>query len=134
VSVQVDGVNNWFTDEFSRVRLFHGVNSVRKEFPWYYEYLLNDTKLDDLARSGFNVVRLGSMWSGVEPAEGVYNDTYIDILRDIIEVRDLFSSISLRRRNAFTVRDIALHFLICVDPMRPKMTIVSSLAKHAVFF
>ena len=73
-------------DEFNRVRLFHGVNSVRKAFPWYYEYLLNDTRLDDLQRFGLNIVRLGSMWSGVEPEDGVFNATYVNILESIIQV------------------------------------------------
>lgn len=83
IKVNPDG--HWFVDEFNRVRLFHGVNSVRKVFPWYYEYLLNDTRLDQLQAFGMNVVRLGTMWSGVEPENGVYNTTYIDILKTIIE-------------------------------------------------
>ena len=29
--------------------------------------MLNDTILDDMQRFGFNVVRLGSMWTGAEP-------------------------------------------------------------------
>jgi endoglycosylceramidase len=68
--------------------MFHGVNSVYKGFPWYFAYLLNDTRLDDLERFGMNVVRLGTMWSGVEPEEGVYNQTYIDILQNIIQVSE----------------------------------------------
>jgi endoglycosylceramidase len=78
-----------FMDEFGRIRIFHGVNCVNKEYPWYPEYMLNETRLDDLEKSGMNVVRLGTMWSGVEPIEGVYNDTYIDILRNIVIVRKL---------------------------------------------
>jgi hypothetical protein len=33
---------------------------------------------------GFNVVRLGFMWSGYNPAAGVFNDTYLQINKDII--------------------------------------------------
>ena len=29
---------------------------------------------------GFNVVRLGAMWTGVEPEEDNFNKTYIDII------------------------------------------------------
>lgn len=83
--IKVDARGHWFVDEFNRVRLFHGVNSVRKAFPWYYEYLLNDTRLDDLQRFGLNIVRLGSMWSGVEPEDGVFNATYVSILESIIQ-------------------------------------------------
>lgn len=83
--IRVDGDNHWFLDEFGRVRIFHGVNSVRKGSPWYYEYLLNDTRLDDLRAFGLNVVRLGTMWSGVEPQDGVFNATYVGILETIIQ-------------------------------------------------
>lgn len=82
---QVDGVRHWFTDEHGRVRLFHGVNAVRKRFPWYPEYFLDDTHMDDLAALGMNVVRLGTMWSGVEPAEGYLNETYLDVIQDMIK-------------------------------------------------
>ena len=34
---------------------------------------------------GFNVVRLGTMWSGVEPEMGRYNETYLQILSQIVE-------------------------------------------------
>jgi len=61
------------------------VNCVRKYYPWYPEYLLQNSRLDDLKRFGMNVVRLGSMWEGAEPVEGVYNETYIDILENIIQ-------------------------------------------------
>ena len=74
---QVDPDNHWFYDTDGRVVLFHGVNSVYKGFPWYWDYLLDDTRLDDLADFGLNVVRLGSMWTGAEPVEGVWNETYI---------------------------------------------------------
>ena len=74
---QVDPDNHWFYDADGRVVLFHGVNSVYKGFPWYWDYLFDDTRLDDLADFGLNVVRLGSMWTGAEPVEGVWNETYI---------------------------------------------------------
>ena len=47
----------------------------------YRDFLLNDTRLDDLQRWGLNVVRLGSMWAGAEPARGEYNLTYINTLQ-----------------------------------------------------
>lgn len=34
---------------------------------------------------GFNVVRLGYMWSGIEPEENVYNQTYIDVVKNITD-------------------------------------------------
>ena len=56
-----------------------------KEFPWYPEEMLNDTKLDDLKEFGLNIVRLGIMWTGTEPIEGQFNETYIDIVQQIVQ-------------------------------------------------
>jgi hypothetical protein len=33
---------------------------------------------------GFNGIRLGMMWAGVEPIEDTYNETYLDIMEDLI--------------------------------------------------
>ena len=63
------------------------MNSVCKGVPWYYPYFEDETRLDDFKLFGLNVIRLGTMWAGAEPTEGVYNETYIDVLQDIIEVR-----------------------------------------------
>ena len=52
------------------MRIFHGVNFVRKEPPWYHEALLEPSYARDLATWGLTVVRLGTMWSGVEPDQG----------------------------------------------------------------
>ena len=87
--IQVDPDNHWFYDTEGRVVLFHGVNSVYKAFPWYFDYLFNDTRLDDLADFGLNVVRLGSMWSGAEPVEGMWNETYIGRMKKLIKIEHL---------------------------------------------
>ena len=36
-----------------------------------------------MAEGGFNVVRYGAMWAGLEPEEGQINETYVDILKVI---------------------------------------------------
>ena len=82
----MDPDGHWFIDNYNRVRLFHGVNSVDTSPPWYHSYLLDDTRLQQLQDWGMNVVRLGTMWSGIEPSENNFNQTYINILRVIIEV------------------------------------------------
>eukprot|EP00913_Durusdinium_trenchii_P027858 g26120.t1 len=38
---------------------------------------------------GFNVIRLGVMWPGVEPVEGQYNHTYLQVIRQLVD--DLYS-------------------------------------------
>ena len=81
--IRING--NDFVDEYRRTRFFHGFNSVRKGFPWYRADLLNDTKLHLYRSWGFNVVRLGAMWAGVEPERGRVNDTYIRQLRKTVD-------------------------------------------------
>jgi len=76
--------NGHFVDEFGRVRLFRGVNSVIKHFPWYDPSMLSPERQQQLAEWGFTGIRLGSMWSGIEPEEGKVNETYIGILQDIV--------------------------------------------------
>ena len=65
--------------------MFHGFNSVRKAFPWYEPQVLNPQRIKDTADFGFNVIRLGAMWAGVEPEEGKINQTYVDILKTVVE-------------------------------------------------
>ena len=81
--IRVDAPTRRFVDELGRTRIFHGVNVVRKKFPWHPEVggtfdplvSLNDADMVDLARWGLNVVRLGVMWPGVEPEDGLFNQT-----------------------------------------------------------
>ena len=47
---------------------------------------------------GFNVVRLGYMWAGVMPEEGVYNQTYISIIKTIVK--------NLSDRGIYTLLDM----------------------------
>jgi endoglycosylceramidase len=79
-------------DEYGRERIFHGVNIVYKDKPWYpkldvfdpqFSYCDEDMKL--LKSWGFNAIRLGVMWPGVEPEYNKYNTTYIDILHKIVK-------------------------------------------------
>ena len=46
--------------------------------------MLSPERHQQLREWGFNAIRLGSMWSGVEPVEGQVNETYIDILTEIV--------------------------------------------------
>ena len=69
----------------------HGVNIVPKTYPYIPsnttedpEFSLTDKEIDDLAKWGFNVVRLGIMWQSVETAPNVYNSTYLDEMDALI--------------------------------------------------
>mmetsp|Transcript_8442 Transcript_8442/g.23820 ORF Transcript_8442/g.23820 Transcript_8442/m.23820 type:complete len:539 (+) Transcript_8442:241-1857(+) len=90
--VQIDPETRQFRDESGRTLIFHGVNAVYKVFPWQPstgafdpETSLNAEDAANLASWGFNVVRLGVMWPGVEPSRGQYNDTYLANMRGIAD-------------------------------------------------
>ena len=72
-------------DERGRVRIFHGSNRVMKAPPWYFaDQLHDDREFALMARLGFTVLRLGFMWSGFNPAPGIFNQTYVDIVKTIV--------------------------------------------------
>ena len=69
----------WFTDEQGRVVVLHGTNMINKLPPFAPDSLgFGDKDLSFLAANGFNAIRLGFIWAGVEPSPGIYDDTYID--------------------------------------------------------
>ncbi|XP_023335293.1 uncharacterized protein LOC111706602 isoform X2 [Eurytemora carolleeae] len=83
--LHIDESTHQIVDSKGCLRVFHGLNFVTKKTPWYPEKLLDEKYARDMGEWGLNVVRLGTMWSGVEPTEGVYDETYLDKLEIIIE-------------------------------------------------
>lgn len=86
----------YIVDKCGRVRIFRGINGVLKYFPWYpYKApdppLLDSNYMANLRNWGFNVIRLGTMWAGTEPVEGQYNETYLSIMKNIVELADNYS-------------------------------------------
>jgi endoglycosylceramidase len=68
----------WLTNSHGQAVILHGLNEVYKVTP--YEPSAGGFGADDaafLAANGFNVVRLGVIWEGVEPEAGVFNDAYL---------------------------------------------------------
>ena len=82
--IQVNPDANHFIDEFGRTRIFHGVNVVYKQFPFYppsrTSFNANDSLCEEdfvnLKKWGFNVIRLYLAWQAFEPQRGQYNFTY----------------------------------------------------------
>jgi endoglycosylceramidase len=69
----------WITDAKGRVAILHGVNMVAKRPP--YTPSSQGFGEDDAAflqRHGFDAVRLGLIYAGVEPAPGSYDDAYLN--------------------------------------------------------
>ena len=58
---------------------------MQKGYPWYPDVLLDIEHIKEMKSWGFNTVRLGVMWSGVEPEMGVFNETYIQVIDNILQ-------------------------------------------------
>jgi endoglycosylceramidase len=68
----------WITDRSGRVVILHGLNMVYKRPPYAPD--ATGFGADDAAflrRYGFNTIRLGVIYSGVEPEPGRYDDAYL---------------------------------------------------------
>ena len=81
-----------FVDAAGRERIFHGVNAIVKGAPWHprteyfdFQTSLHELDFDLLKTAGVNVIRLGTMWPGIEPERGQYNMTYIGVLKSIAQ-------------------------------------------------
>ena len=73
----------WITDAHGRVVFIHAVNMVYKRPPYYPKasgFGADDARF--LRRHGFNGVRLGVIYAGVEPKPGKYDDRYIARIAD----------------------------------------------------
>lgn len=73
--------------------LFHGVNAVEKVFPWHpvidhfdASRSMSIQDAQNLRKWGFNIVRLGTMWPGLEPVRGQYNMTYLKEIERIVNI------------------------------------------------
>lgn len=88
----------WFTDAKGRVVVLHGLNMVAKRPPYQPAALgFGPDDAEFLARNGFNTVRLGMIYTGLEPSPGEVNDDYIE--------RSRRTERQLARRGIFTMLD-----------------------------
>ncbi|GAM29176.1 hypothetical protein SAMD00019534_123520, partial [Acytostelium subglobosum LB1] len=93
-NIVVDVNTKRYLDTDGRERYFHGVNVVYKispyapglEFDVYQSFGPQDMQY--LQDWGLNVVRLGVMWAGVEPAQSVYNQTYLSYMRHLVDLME----------------------------------------------
>lgn len=68
----------WFTNSDGQVVLMHGVNVVYKIPPYDPDAMgFGEDDAAFLAGNGFNVVRLGIIWTAVEPEPGVFDTEYL---------------------------------------------------------
>jgi len=105
--VYIDNQNRVIRDKDGRHTIFHGVNVVYKVAPYIpgvdsfdAQESLSDKDIDDLVSWGMNFVRLGVMWEAVETAPGVYNETYIQEVNDLINrlgAKGIYTLLTLTR-------------------------------------
>lgn len=77
---------NKFIDIQGRHTILHGINMVCKEKERNY---IGDYKEEDfmtLKQWGFNVIRLGIFWDGLEPLPGQYDNNYLSKVDKLIEL------------------------------------------------
>ncbi len=98
-STAISTAGTWLTDNDGRVVVLHGFNEVYKIPP--YQPAAGGFGEDDaqfLADNGFNAVRLGIIWAGVEPTPGDINYAYLDSIAQTVQI--------LARHGIYTVLDM----------------------------
>ncbi len=77
-AISVSGTR--FIDSYGRQVIFSGINYVNKDPA--VRYIPKDSALtfEKFRNWGFNCIRLGVIWDGVEPEPGKYDETYLDKL------------------------------------------------------
>ncbi|MFA5890276.1 MAG: cellulase family glycosylhydrolase [Actinomycetota bacterium] len=86
-------------DAHGRVVVLHGMNAVWKTDDYYppssiysVDYVSEDKSYFDerdvqiMRERGFNVVRLGIIWKGLEPTRGTYDEKYLDRIQEIVKM------------------------------------------------
>ena len=116
-----------FYDASGRVRIFHGANRVAKSAPWFFPDMLSDGEADAMADLGFNVVRLGWMWSGFNNAgPGIFNETYFERQQAVVQ--------KLASRGIHTLLDMhedVLSSKFCLYDGAPLWVMNKSIPRHA---
>ncbi|KAJ3416187.1 hypothetical protein HDV05_002832 [Chytridiales sp. JEL 0842] len=88
----IDPDSHQFIDSHHRSRMFHGLNVVYKKPPYHPStqnfhptLSFSSEDIEIFHNLTLNIVRLGVHWAGVEPERGVYNETYLKVIKGIIQ-------------------------------------------------
>ena len=76
---------NKFVDNYGRHVVLHGINVISKSKDEGYLVSEDSTLYARLRDWGFNSVRFGIIWDGIEPEPGVYNEAYLKGIDQHIE-------------------------------------------------
>ncbi|WP_234808974.1 cellulase family glycosylhydrolase [Mycolicibacter hiberniae] len=92
----ISTTGTWITGADGRVLVMHGFNEVYKIPP--YEPAAGGFDEDDaafLAANGFNSVRLGVIWAGVEPEPGVIDYNYLASIQTTVQILGRYGIVSI---------------------------------------
>jgi endoglycosylceramidase len=86
----------WITDADGRVVILHGINMVYKRPP-YYPSAIGFGRSDGafLRSIGFNAVRVGVIWKGLEPSPGVFDPSYLVHIGQTVKMLASYGIVSL---------------------------------------
>ena len=86
----------WITDAGGRVVILHGTNMVDKLAPYYPAAAgFGPADAAFLKSIGFNAVRVGVLWQGLEPEPGVFNPFYLDEIKATVTMLAKAAIVSL---------------------------------------
>ena len=81
--VSISGQN--FIDPQGRTLTLHGINVVNKNKETSYLGHISPEEMTMFKSWGFNVIRLGIIWDGLEPEPGMYNEEYLKGIDQMIQ-------------------------------------------------
>ncbi|WP_028611665.1 cellulase family glycosylhydrolase [Paenibacillus harenae] len=84
--IQVSGMQ--FVDEDGNQVLMNGLCFICRDREMDYLEPNIENKLTLYAKRGFNLIRLGIFWDGVEPKPGVYDDSYLDKVAKVVQIAE----------------------------------------------
>ena len=82
--VSIKGQN--FIDSLGRTLTLHGINVINKDPKTNYLGHISQEEFKMFKHWGFNVIRLGIIWDGLEPEPGVYNEDYLKGIDQMIQL------------------------------------------------
>ena len=86
-STPLGKAGRWITDAEGRVVILHGWNMVNKLPPYHPSALgFGEDDARFLRDEGFNTIRLGIIYKGLEPEPGRYEEAYLDRIAQTVEV------------------------------------------------
>lgn len=76
-----------FIDSNGREVIFHGLNEMDKQIPYEPSAIgFDERNIQFIEDHGFNIIRLGVFWAAIEPKPGVYNDHYLQNIKQTIQL------------------------------------------------